>query len=54
MDEKDIEVTIVADGQEIDTNPFVRRLTLGVIGGFVGELNGVDKEWKEIKIVIKR
>jgi len=54
MDEKDLEVVIVADGREIDTNPFVRRITLGVIGGFVGELNGVDEGWNKIEIVIKR
>ncbi|MCW7075925.1 MAG: hypothetical protein ACXQS6_01885 [Candidatus Syntropharchaeales archaeon] len=54
MDDENLDVKIVVDENEIDTNPFVRRIVIGVVGGFAEQLNGVDKNWKQIEIVIKR
>jgi hypothetical protein len=54
MDDEDLDVKLVVDGNEIDTNPFVRGVIIGVVGGLAEQLNGVDENWKKIEIVIKR
>ena len=54
MDDDDFDLELVVDGNEIDTNPFVRKILLSVVGGVTEQLNGVDEDWKKLEIVIKR
>lgn len=42
------------DGEEIDLNEFVAQILGGTITGTVTSLHGVKKDWKEIKLEIKK
>ncbi len=42
------------DGKKVPMNDYVRRVFENVIGALVSTLKGVEEDWKELKIVIKR
>ncbi|ADC65775.1 conserved hypothetical protein [Ferroglobus placidus DSM 10642] len=42
------------DGKKVPMNDYVRRVFESVIEALVSTLKGVDEDWKELKIVIKR
>jgi hypothetical protein len=47
-------VILKVNGQEIRLNAFVQRALLGVIEGFLGALDGVPAQVKEIEVRIER
>jgi len=51
---EDCDVKVIVDGKEIDTNPFVKRVIVGVVGGCVEQLKGVEKGWNSIEVLIRR
>lgn len=49
-----MEVKVIVDSEEILLNDFVSRILAGTFVGAVTSLRGIRKEWKEIKVEIKR
>ncbi len=47
-------VKVIVDGEEIMINEFVNKILAGVFVGAVTSLRDIKKDWKEIKIEIKR
>ncbi len=47
-------IELKVDGKEIPMNDFVRSVFERVITSLVSTLKGVDEDWKELSIVIKR
>ncbi len=45
---------LVVDGEEIALNEFVSKMLTGTVAGAVTSLRGIKKDWKEIKIEIKK
>lgn len=45
---------LMVDGIPIDMNQFVEKIISGTIAGAVTSLRGIDKDWKEIEIKIKK
>ena len=52
--EKNIELELIIDGKDITINKFVQKVIAGIIGGAVEPLAGVEKDWKDIELTIKR
>ncbi len=48
------ELKIEVDGKNIPTNEFVRKFLCNTLSGALESLHGVNKDWKDIKINIKR
>lgn len=42
------------DGEEIDLNEFVVKILGGTIVGAVTSLRGIKKDWKEIKLEVRK
>lgn len=49
-----LDTKLFVDGEEIDLNEFVIKILAGTIVGAVTSLRGIKKEWKEIKIEVKK
>lgn len=49
-----MDVKIIVDGEEVMINDFVNRILAGVFVGAVTALRDITKDWKEVKIEIKR
>jgi len=49
-----LDTKLFVDGEEIDLNEFVVKILAGTIVGAVTSLHGIKKEWKEIKIEVKK
>lgn len=49
-----MEIELIIDGQDIPMNRFVEKIITGVVSGAAESLNGVEKDWKELSITIKR
>lgn len=49
-----LDVKLIVDGEEISLNEFVVKILSSTIVGAVSALRGINKDWKEIKIEIKR
>lgn len=49
-----LDTKLFVDGEEIELNEFVDKILGGTIVGAVTSLRGIKKEWKEIKIVVKK
>ena len=47
-------MTLVVDGANIDLNEFVRKMLSGTLIGALSSLSGVNQDWKEIELNIKR
>ncbi|GAH34987.1 unnamed protein product [marine sediment metagenome] len=55
MEEKmEVEVEIVVDKEEIVVNEFVQNVIGRAIAGAVSVLKGVNEEWGEIEIKVRR
>ena len=50
----DVEIVLEVDGRKIPMNDFVRKMMCGVISGSIEALHGVDKDWRNINISLKR
>jgi len=49
-----LDTKLFVDGEEIELNEFVVKILGGATVGAVTSLRGIKKEWKEIKIVVKK
>lgn len=49
-----LDTKLFVDGEEIEVNEFVGKILGGTIVGAVTSLRGIKKEWKEIKIEVKK
>lgn len=49
-----MEVSLLADGKKIELNEFVKDFLGGTIQGAISPLNGINRNWKELEIKIKR
>jgi hypothetical protein len=49
-----LDVCLLIDGKKIDLNEFVKKILSGTLSGAVSQLSGVDRNWNEINITIKR
>jgi hypothetical protein len=49
-----VEVKLMVDGEDIDLNEFVTKILSGTIIGTVTSLRGIKKEWKDIKLEVKK
>ena len=47
-------IELRVDGKEIPMNDFVKNVFEKVVTSLVSTLKGVDENWKELNIVIKR
>jgi uncharacterized protein (UPF0261 family) len=52
--EKNIELELIVDGKDITINKFVQKVIAGVVAGAVEPLSGVEKDWTDIELTIKR
>ena len=49
-----MDVKLFVNGKEIALNEFVKKILGGMISGAILSLRGLDKEWKDIEITIKK
>jgi len=49
-----VKVKLKVDDEDINMNEFVAQILSGTISGTVTSLHGITKDWKEIKLEIKR
>lgn len=49
-----LDAKLFVDGKEIDLNEFVADMLSGTLVGAVSSLQGIKKDWKELKVKIKR
>jgi len=49
-----LDTRLYVDGEEIDLNEFVAKILGGTIVGAITSLRGIKKEWKEIKIEVRK
>ncbi len=49
-----MEVELFVDGQEIEINHFVQKIMGAMVCSSVETLHGVDENWDEINIRVKR
>ena len=50
----DIDIALEVDGKKIPMNEFVKKIICGIITGSVGALRGIDEDWRNISISLKR
>ncbi len=48
------DVSLEVDGEDIPMNDFVKKIIFGMINGTIGTLRDVDKDWKSVKLILKR
>ena len=49
-----MDVKLLVDGEEISLNEFASKILTGTVVGAVTSLKGINKEWKEIEIKVRR
>ena len=49
-----MKVALEVDGKEIDLNAFTQEIIGNVSAAMAGSLRGVEPDWKEIEIRIKK
>lgn len=49
-----MDTKLFVDGEEIDLNEFVVKILGGTIVGAVTSLRGIKKNWKEIRLEVKK
>jgi hypothetical protein len=49
-----MEIELIVDGKDITINNFVQRIIAGVVAGAIEPLSGVEKDWTDIELTIKR
>ena len=47
-------VRLVVDGKEVPLNAYVQSVFGNVLLALVSTLKGVDKDWKELKVEVRR
>lgn len=49
-----MDTRLTVDGEEVEMNEFVERILGGTLVGAVTSLRGIKKEWKEIRVTVKK
>jgi len=49
-----METELIVDGEKVPINEFVQKILGKMVGGAVETLHGVEGEWKEVSLTIKR
>jgi hypothetical protein len=49
-----LEVNLLIDGKTIELNEFTKEFLAGTLQGAVSPLRGINRNWKELEIKIKR
>ena len=49
-----MEVELIIDGEKIVMNDFVQRVLGNIIGGAVETLHGVENDWSDVSLTIKK
>jgi hypothetical protein len=49
-----LEITLLIDGKTIGLNDFTKDFLGGTLQGAVSSLHGVNRDWKELEIKVKR
>ena len=49
-----MEIKLVIDDKDVDMNEFVSNIISNVIMGAVNSLEGINTEWKKLKVKITR
>jgi len=49
-----LEVTLLIDGKTIELNEFTKDFLGGTLQGAVSSLQGVNRDWTELEIKVKR
>jgi len=52
--EKDVEIRLIVDNDEIEVNLFVQNVIGKAIVGAVSALKGVKEDWTEIEVRVRR
>ena len=52
--EENVDLVIMVDGEEIDTNLFVQNVIGKAIAGAVSALKGVKEDWEKIEFTVRR
>lgn len=52
--EEDVDLVIMVDKEEIEVNEFVQNVIGRAIVGAVSALKGVNEDWEEIAVTVKR
>ncbi|MCG7851321.1 MAG: hypothetical protein MIO92_02260 [Methanosarcinaceae archaeon] len=45
---------LIVDGEKVPMNEFVQKILGSIVGGVVETLHGVESEWTEVSLKIKR
>ncbi len=49
-----LEVSLVIDGKTIELNEFTKEFLGGTLQGAISPLKGIDSNWKQLEIKVKR
>jgi hypothetical protein len=49
-----MESELIVDGEKIPMNEFLQKILGNMVGGAVETLHGVESEWTEVSLKIKR
>jgi len=45
---------LIVDGEKIPMNDFIQKMLGRMLGGAVETLHGVEREWSEVSLTVKR
>lgn len=49
-----MEIDLEIDNEDIPLNKFIKNILTNILDGIVKELHGVDKDWQELEIKLKK
>lgn len=49
-----MEVSLLIDGKTIELNEFTKDFLGGTLQGAISPLHGINREWKELELKVKR
>jgi hypothetical protein len=49
-----LEVSLFIDGKTIELNEFIQDFLGGTVQGAISPLQGIDSNWKQLEIKVKR
>lgn len=49
-----LEVSLLIDGKTIELNEFTKEFLGGTLQGAISPLKGIDSNWKQLEIKVKR
>ncbi len=48
------EVELLVDGEKVPMNSYVRNVFFRVVAALVSTLKGIDEDWKDVEIKVRR